>query len=101
MEKWTNGQKCRNWNPFKGQIAASLLAAQFSRELGIRIKIRKSTLNFQGNVDIGNTDAKNFRKSTLNFQGNVDKSMEGQIEQIGLCLLTMGETRISGNSGNK
>ena len=42
-----------------------------------------------------------IRKSTLNFQGNVDKSMEGQIEQIGLCLLTMGETRISDNSGNK
>ena len=27
--------------------------------------------------------------------------MEGQIEQIGLCLLTMGETRISDNSGTK
>ena len=62
MEKWKNGQKCRNWNPFKGQIAASLLAAQFSRELGIQIKIRKSTINFEGNVDIGNTDAKKIQE---------------------------------------
>ena len=118
MEKWSKGQigaslqfsmKCRNWNPFKGQIeqitaslqfsrkcknwspfkgrlhqciqcnfpgnveigsspfkgqieqiAASLLAAQFSEELGIRIKIRKSTLNFQGNVEIENTEDKNL-----------------------------------------
>ena len=67
MEKWKNGQKCRNWNPFKGQIeqiAASLLAAQFSEELGIRIKIRKSTLNFQGNVEIENTEDKNLELYT-------------------------------------
>ena len=50
-------------SPFKGQkeqIAASLLAAQFSEELEIQIKIRKSTLNFQGNVEIENTEDKNL-----------------------------------------
>ena len=84
----------RKWN--KGQIekiGASLHAGRsiFKRikKLEIQKKTRKWKLNFQGNVEIENPDAK-IRKST-----------QGQIEQIGLSPPTKRNTRIMGKSRNK